>query len=425
MSYSFVSATDFVNPTPSNLSSMQSYGNDVYIGNRQNSPYIYNRDNTFQITNSTISNILSMEVTNSYIYVGDTGKIYQINKNSPFTIYTITLTGIGNVTEITTDSNRLYFIWNTSVYYLDITTPYSSDLTITPISITLSRVISSNLGSLKRINSFLYFANDILYRISLPVTGGTNTTSIVSNTLSGFGGVINDIAYQPLNNEILCVTNQNIYQLIGNTLTELTTTFSPAVSTNLNFVAFDDDNMYSSESRQIYKSTTPFCFNKGTKILCMNKQLKDKYVKIELLQIGDLVKTYKHGYRKVSRVISGTLINNPKKWNMCMYKMVKTPLNGLIENLIVTGGHSILVDAISEEEQKKYDEMGLTEFSKTTIDNKKLLLACVSDQFTPMQDTNVYTYYHLLLENNNDEEERFGIWANGILTETPNEKTIK
>jgi hypothetical protein len=175
----------------------------------------------------------------------------------------------------------------------------------------------------------------------------------------------------------------------------------------------------------IYTSTSTYCFNKGTKILCMSNQLKDKYVNIELLQIGDFVKTYKHGYRKVSRVISGILINNPKKWNMCMYKMTKTPTNGLIKDLIVTGGHSLLVDAISEEEQKKYDEMGISEFSKLTIDNKRLLLSCCSNQFTPMQDNDVYTYYHLLLENNDDEEERFGIWANGILTETPNEKTIK
>jgi hypothetical protein len=41
-----------------------------------------------------------------------------------------------------------------------------------------------------------------------------------------------------------------------------------------------------------------------------------------------------------------------------------------------------------------------------------------------MQDTGRYNYYHLLLENNDDEEERFGIWANGILTETPNVKTV-
>ena len=61
----------------------------------------------------------------------------------------------------------------------------------------------------------------------------------------------------------------------------------------------------------------------------------------------------------------------------------------------------------------------------TISDNKHLLLSSVSDEFAPMQDNGVYTYYHLLLENNHDEEERFGIWANGVLTETPNEKTVK
>ena len=185
------------------------------------------------------------------------------------------------------------------------------------------------------------------------------------------------------------------------------------------------DIYYCSTGDTLYKSISGFCFNEGTKILCINKQLADEYIRIELLKIGDFVKTYKHGYRKVSKVINGKLRNNPKKWNMCMYKMAKTPSNGLIEDLIVTGGHSILVDTISDAEQKKYDEMGLTEFSKTTIDNKRLLLSSVSKEFTPMQDNEIYTYYHLLLENNDDEEERFGIWANGILTETPNEKTVK
>ena len=186
----------------------------------------------------------------------------------------------------------------------------------------------------------------------------------------------------------------------------------------------DYDIYYCAADITLYKSTNGFCFNEGTKIHCMNKQLEDEYIAIELLQIGDFVKTYKHGYRKVSKVITGKLKNNPKKWNMCMYKMAKTETNGLIEDLIVTGGHSILVDEISDEEQKRYDEMGISDFSKITIDNKRLLLSCVSNEFTPMQDNEIYTYYHLLLENNDDVEERFGIWANGILTETPNEKTV-
>jgi hypothetical protein len=108
-----------------------------------------------------------------------------------------------------------------------------------------------------------------------------------------------------------------------------------------------------------------------------------------------------------------------------MYKMAKTPTNGLIEDLIVTGGHSIMVDKISKTELARYADFGIPDVAKQTIDKKHIVPACVSDQFTPMQDNNRYNYYHLLLENNDDEEERFGIWGNGILTETPNEKTVK
>jgi hypothetical protein len=156
----------------------------------------------------------------------------------------------------------------------------------------------------------------------------------------------------------------------------------------------------------------------------LNQQLADEYVAIELLKVGDFVKTYKHGYRKISKIISGSFRNNPKKWNMCMYKMAKTESNGLLEDLIVTGGHSLLVDSISETEQANYDELGLTEWCKDTIDGKRLLLSSVSDHFKAIQDTEKYNYYHLLLENNDDEEERFGIWANGVLTETPNVKSV-
>jgi hypothetical protein len=52
------------------------------------------------------------------------------------------------------------------------------------------------------------------------------------------------------------------------------------------------------------------------------------------------------------------------------------------------------------------------------IDGKSLLLSGVSNEFVKMQDSNIYTYYHLVPENNGNDE-RVGIWANGVLTETP------
>lgn len=40
-------------------------------------------------------------------------------------------------------------------------------------------------------------------------------------------------------------------------------------------------------------------------------------------------------------------------------------------------------------------------------------------QFIKLEDKNLYTYYHFVLEcDENEGDKRFGIWANGILSET-------
>ena len=156
------------------------------------------------------------------------------------------------------------------------------------------------------------------------------------------------------------------------------------------------------------------CFNEGTKILCLNHKVEE-YVPIENLQSGDIVKTYKYGYRKIDLIGKKKLINNPENFKECMYKMAKTPTNGLLEDLIVTGGHSLLVDDL---ENNKLNEK-LFNGQTLKIDDKYLLLAAASDKFEKIVGNDKYTYYHLVLENNGDNEERFGIWANGILTETP------
>ena len=98
-----------------------------------------------------------------------------------------------------------------------------------------------------------------------------------------------------------------------------------------------------------------------------------------------------------------------------MFKMEKTKENKLTDDLIVTGGHSILVDDLGEYEEKNCKIFGTTQM----IDDKYLLLAFVSNDFIKLENNNVYTYYHFILENNGDNDERFGVWANGMLIETP------
>jgi hypothetical protein len=162
-------------------------------------------------------------------------------------------------------------------------------------------------------------------------------------------------------------------------------------------------------------NSDPSCFNEGTKILCLNKNLEEEYIPIENLRKGDLVKSYKHGYRKIDLIGKNPMINNPEKWDECMYKMEKTEENGLIEDLIVTGGHAILVDDLGICKYENYKIFGTTPM----IDNKYLLLSSVSNDFKKLENINLYTYYHFILENNGNDDERFGVWANGILTETP------
>jgi len=344
----------------------------------------------------------NLTIYGGLIYFFKQPNLYSINKNLTDVSANTVLTTLPSSTEIIKFDNTgtLYYSSNSNIYTINLTTGVS---TLVCTSGNIRNIVFDNTNQLYlRLNN----STLVLYNGSF-TTKLTNVTNIYYSN-----GYFSSIRTSDQTVLITDLSNNYIIPYTG----------LPGAA---NFVVDELNYIYANYINIIYISSPPFCFNEGTKILCLNTELIDEYLAIEHLQEGDFVKTFKHGYRKVIKTISGKLINNPKKWNMCMYKMAKTESNELIEDLIVTGGHSIMVDSITKEQQTKYDEMNLTDFSKITIDGKHLLIACVSEQFVPMPDNGVYTYYHLLLENNNDEEERFWIWANGILTETPNEKSLK
>ena len=117
--------------------------------------------------------------------------------------------------------------------------------------------------------------------------------------------------------------------------------------------------------------------------------------------------------------------------NVVMYQFVMFSLDQLMfleirfhhinEDLIITGGHSILVDDLSEEEMeesKKY--FG----SVLLLDDKYKLLACIDKNATIYDKKGIYDIYHLALESD-DEEKSFGIYANGMLVESCSLKYLK
>ena len=179
-------------------------------------------------------------------------------------------------------------------------------------------------------------------------------------------------------------------------------------------------SVYSSKYTVLF-NPNPVCFNKGTEILCLNKVGEEEYILVENLKKGDLVKSYKHGYRKIDLILNNTMTNTPSNWRACMYKMRKTETNGLTKDLIVTGGHAVLVDDLGE--LKDANDAG---FGHNTprIDGKHLLLSSVSKDFEKLENTNVYAWYHFTLECEDDDDRRFGVWANGILTETPSKNQL-
>ena len=229
-------------------------------------------------------------------------------------------------------------------------------------------------------------------------------------------------------NSISPIIGEYAFDTAFNTIDYAFTSSSSAAAVGFSPTAFGN-----SSSENIYYTTNPTnqeiinyfannyrnatngvsCFNKGTKILCLNHSFEEEYIPIENLRKGDFVKSYLHGYRKIDLIGKGRTPNRENLWYNSMYKMVKTEENELIEDLIVTGGHAILVDDLGEYEEKNEELLG-----DIKIDDKYLLLCSLSDKFEKIVDNEIYEYYHLSLENDNNNDRRFGIWANGILTET-------
>jgi hypothetical protein len=173
------------------------------------------------------------------------------------------------------------------------------------------------------------------------------------------------------------------------------------------------------DSGAISAAAAASCFNEDTKILCLNNNVEE-YIPVQNLRKGDLVKTYLHGYKKIELIGKSKLRNDINNiWNNRMFIMYKTEENGLTEDLIMTGGHSILVDKLTEEEINYYKSNNIFNGEGIKIDDKYLLLAGVSNQFISIEDNNVFTYYNFCLENDGDNDKRFGVYANGILAEIP------
>jgi DNA-binding transcriptional MerR regulator len=167
------------------------------------------------------------------------------------------------------------------------------------------------------------------------------------------------------------------------------------------------------------------CFKEKTLILClMNKKLR--YLPIECLNKFTYVYTKNDGFKRIKYLIKMKLLNTSIRTINKLYIMKNK--NNLIKDLYVTGSHAILKDKLSEVENKKMTRLleNIKEYKyNRLLDGKEKVIACFDNNFEQHNEQGYFNIYHIVLENNGDVEKNYGIYANGLLVESTNEKTMK
>ena len=188
-----------------------------------------------------------------------------------------------------------------------------------------------------------------------------------------------------------------------------------------NVIYVNGDTLIADGSYYLYPSAP--CFLEGTTILCQVEGV-EKYVPVQELAIGTLVKTSLDGYKPVVLVGKG-IIQNPgtdERTENRLYKCSPSKYPQLTEDLYITGCHSILEFPLTD----KQKEDTIKHLGKLFVTDKKYrLMACVDERAEPWNSEGAYTIWHFALENK-DERMNYGVYANGgLLVETCPITTLK
>ena len=267
-----------------------------------------------------------------------------------------------------------------------------------------------------------------------------NTGSSTGNNVDSNGGVtyqfslipVNYIIYYPTEADALAYTNT-----LGNGISYTVGDGGPfgpgggytswriasnSTGTSLQNVVYTNGSVLNNDGYYYVYPSAP-CFLEGTKILCQIDGI-EKYVHVEQLKKGTLVKTSLDGYKPVVLVGKGIIQNpdNDERTENRLYKCSTSKYPQLKDDLYITGCHSILEFPITE----KQKEDTIKHLGKMFVTDKKYrLMACVDERAEPWNSKGEYTIWHFALEHS-DERMNYGVYANGgLLVETCSIKFLK
>lgn len=146
------------------------------------------------------------------------------------------------------------------------------------------------------------------------------------------------------------------------------------------------------------------CFMEGAQILT-----DEGYRAVETLRVGDKVKTLHSGYRAIVMTGSSTIFNNPTP------ERTREKLYVYPEGLVVTGGHSVLLEKFTDEQLAKVKKS----LGKVYVtEGRGRLLAMDDDRASVYPVKGKFNIYNFALESPNDYR-NYGVYANGgVLVES-------
>lgn len=168
-------------------------------------------------------------------------------------------------------------------------------------------------------------------------------------------------------------------------------------------VVYHEGDILNSSS-EYYMYPEAVCFGKGTLIQCEGGS-----VPVEELKTGMKVKTLKHGYKAITLMGTSTIRNRggSERIRDRLYVYPK-------ENLVLTGGHSVLLDDVSGDQLNRIKRS----FGSVFFTEGKIRLMAMDDEMAePYLTKGTFPIYNFVLEAAN-ENTNYGVYANGKLVES-------
>ena len=269
--------------------------------------------------------------------------------------------------------------------------------------------VTTSNGTGTSTNGFTYYGPPTIITIS-PSSGSTEGGTSVTITGSEY---IHD-------NTSVTFNGVDATNVVVNDSTELTCDTPPNNIAGLVSVTITTTTVGSTTADAGFEYTA-VCFHEDTLILTSKG-----YLPIKNLKKGDLVKTFKNGFKPIHIIGYSKIYNSGDNKRIVnrLYQYSKDTFDKLFNDLLLTGGHSILVDEYTNENQKEKNEKVFGKSKNYVIDEKICLTSYVNENAIPYEKIGTFAIYHLALENE-DETGNYGIYANGLLVEAIDINCIK